>query len=210
MTCFFANDKELYTKVRNEVDGAVAKYRKSDEQTASEVLQSLSYDAWATEFPFVELCVRESIRMVLPGSMMRKNTSGEDIEISGTNKVIPKDTYAVCISLLDKADLRDEENADSVFRSTPSPMLTLTRPFIPNLKSLIPHATSPTVQRTRKSHTRIWAGAQGCILVVSRLGKPFHPEQETQVANSIDDSGNEIRKARNGHGDCHVHGSLRL
>lgn len=86
---------EWKARVKAEVDGVVAKYRKSSAETPIDVLSSLTIDEWDTEFPNIDVCLRESIRRDLPGTLLRKNISGSEIVIPGTNKVIPNDTFVV-------------------------------------------------------------------------------------------------------------------
>ena len=93
--CYLAYDPIWYAKVREEVDSVVAKHRTSEEQTPVDVLRGLSLEAWESEFPCIDLGVRDSIRLNLMGASIRQNTSGKDIEIGDTGVVVPKDAFAV-------------------------------------------------------------------------------------------------------------------
>ncbi|KAL7928714.1 cytochrome P450 [Trichoderma chlorosporum] len=93
--CYLAYDPVWYAKVRAEVDAAVAKYRTSDDQTPLDVLGGLSLEAWESEFPSIDLGVRDSIRLNLMGASIRQNISGKDITIGDTGVVVPKDAFAV-------------------------------------------------------------------------------------------------------------------
>ncbi|OTA01045.1 cytochrome P450 monooxygenase [Trichoderma parareesei] len=93
--CYLAHDPVWYAKVREEVDSVVAKYRTSKEQTPVDVLRDLSLEAWESEFPCIDLGVRDSIRLNLMGASIRQNTSGKDITIGDTGVVVPKDAFAV-------------------------------------------------------------------------------------------------------------------
>ncbi|KAL7799935.1 cytochrome P450 [Trichoderma ceciliae] len=93
--CYLAYDPVWYAKVQSEVDTAVAKYRTSDHQTPADVLQGLSLEAWESEFPCLDLGVRDSIRLNLMGASIRQNTSGKDLVLADTGVVVPKDAFAV-------------------------------------------------------------------------------------------------------------------
>jgi cytochrome P450 len=82
-------------KVREEVDGVVAKYRTNPGQSPADVLDTLTLDAWENDFPLIDLCLRESIRLGIPGTSFRKNSTGADLPIGKTGEVIPKGAFAV-------------------------------------------------------------------------------------------------------------------
>lgn len=54
---------------------------------------SLTMDAWENEFPLIDACLRDTIRLQMPGTAFRKNISGQDIPLS-SGEVIPKNAYA--------------------------------------------------------------------------------------------------------------------
>lgn len=89
-----AQHREWYAQVQAEVDAAVKKHRTSEKQSAVDVLDTLDMDAWESEFPLIDLCLRECIRFQLTGSAFRKNISGQDIPI-GNGEIVPRDAYAV-------------------------------------------------------------------------------------------------------------------
>lgn len=93
--CYLAYDPVWYAKVQAEVDAAVAKYRTSEHQTPADVLQTLSIEAWESEFPSLDLGVQDSIRLNLLGASMRQNISGKDIVLGDTGVIIPKNAFAV-------------------------------------------------------------------------------------------------------------------
>lgn len=81
--------------MQKEVDTAVEKHRQTPDETAADIFPRLTLEEWESEFPSIDGALQDSIRLNLPGACIRKNISGKDIEIPGTNKVIPNDTYAV-------------------------------------------------------------------------------------------------------------------
>ncbi|KAH6656578.1 cytochrome P450 6A1 [Truncatella angustata] len=85
---------EWKAKVRAEIDAAIARHRTSASQSRYDVLDTLSLDAWESEFGLIDLSLRESIRLGIPGSSFRKNTTGADIPIGKTGGVVPDGAFA--------------------------------------------------------------------------------------------------------------------
>lgn len=56
-------------------------------------LGRLPLEAWENDFPMVDLCLKDSIRLQLHGTGFRKNTAGKDLVIDG--QVVPKDGFLV-------------------------------------------------------------------------------------------------------------------
>ncbi|KAM0426838.1 hypothetical protein ACHAQK_012274 [Fusarium lateritium] len=90
---FLTQYPEWKEKATAEVDGVVGRHRTSPDQSPADVLDTLSLEEWETEFPIIGMCLRESIRLVVPGTMFRKNTSGSDIPIGTTGQVIPNGAF---------------------------------------------------------------------------------------------------------------------
>lgn len=66
------------------------------ERPLLERLASLPLEAWETDFPVLDWCLRDCIRLTATGATFRQNISGKDIVIG--DEVVPKDSYVVCIS----------------------------------------------------------------------------------------------------------------
>lgn len=85
-------------KVRAEIAQLGAKYATKGDLKAplAKQLLSVPLKAWETELPVMDLCVKETIRLhfQIP-TLVRKNISGEGIEIPGDKEVIPKDAIVV-------------------------------------------------------------------------------------------------------------------
>ncbi|PYH65915.1 cytochrome P450 [Aspergillus vadensis CBS 113365] len=88
-----ATNAHWMTRVRQEVDQVVSKYRK-DGESADEVLRALSVYTWEKEFPLLHACLLETIRLVLGLVTIRKNISPNDVPIGDTGEVIPSGAYA--------------------------------------------------------------------------------------------------------------------
>jgi cytochrome P450 len=94
---FLAHYPEWRLRCQEEVDQVVEKHRKYTEQTSTEILSGLSLQQWETDFPVIAGCVKETLRLQLPGTMFRKNDSNSDIPIGNTGEVIPAGAYALYV-----------------------------------------------------------------------------------------------------------------
>ncbi|KAI1179586.1 cytochrome P450 6A1 [Nemania sp. FL0916] len=92
---FLTQNPEWMGLLRGEVDGVVARHRQNDSQSTADVLGTLDVDAWESEFPLIDLALRETIRFCLPGATFRKNTSGRALPIGDTGEVVPAGAYAI-------------------------------------------------------------------------------------------------------------------
>jgi len=107
-----ASNPEWKAKCREEIDGAVARHRTSPGQSVHDVLESLTLEQWETEFPVVDVCLKEAMRVAMPGAVFRKNTSGFDIPIGDTGEVIPAGSFATYI--------QDEVHMDDKYYPDPT------------------------------------------------------------------------------------------
>jgi cytochrome P450 len=102
-------------KARDEVDAAVAKHRTSSTQSPADVLDSLTLKDWESEFPLLDLSLREAIRLGLTGVDYRMNDKDFDIPIGNTGECVPKGAYAVYLhgnSHRDPSIYKDPETFD--------------------------------------------------------------------------------------------------
>jgi cytochrome P450 len=90
---YLANNPEWMSKVREEVTTVAAKHSKDPKASLVDQLSSLPIEVWETEFPMLELCLRDSIRLQLVGTAMRKNVTGHDVKIG--NAIVPHGTYVM-------------------------------------------------------------------------------------------------------------------
>jgi hypothetical protein len=86
---------EWKKRVQAEVDEAVARHRTSPNQSPVDVLDTLTIDDWESDFKLIDLCLRESIRIGIPGTSFRKNVSSTDVPIGTSGEVVPAGAYAV-------------------------------------------------------------------------------------------------------------------
>jgi hypothetical protein len=81
-------------RVRAELDSVLNKYAPDHSLTLTERYALIPIEGWEAEMPLLDLCLRETIRLQLVGTMYRRNISNSDVVI-GT-EVIPSGAFAVC------------------------------------------------------------------------------------------------------------------
>jgi cytochrome P450 len=92
---YLAMRPEWKARVQAEIDGVLAKFRESPDQSPADVLDTLSLEDWENEFKLIDLCLRETIRLGLPGTSFRTNIGAADIPIGNTGEVVPPGAHAV-------------------------------------------------------------------------------------------------------------------
>ncbi|KXT11204.1 hypothetical protein AC579_10012 [Pseudocercospora musae] len=105
-----AHNVEWQRRVREEVEAVANKYCHDTELPLADRPSKVPFDAWDNEFPMIYLCLKETMRLGMPGTAFRKNISNQSILIPGTEQVIPPDTY-VAMHVFDtrlNADFYDE------------------------------------------------------------------------------------------------------
>ncbi len=95
MFVYLACNAEWYSIAQHEVDGVVALHRTWSAQTPVDILSTLTVEEWEAEFPMLDLCLRECIRLQLLGTGFRKNVSGHDLSLGKTGEIIPADAFVV-------------------------------------------------------------------------------------------------------------------
>lgn len=83
-------------EVRKEVENAATKYSTDKIASLSDRLANLPVEAWESEFPMLDLCLKETIRVQGQGVFQRRNVSGSDLTIGG--EVVPNGAFAVSVS----------------------------------------------------------------------------------------------------------------
>jgi cytochrome P450 len=92
--CYLATNEEWLGKVREEVRSTTAKYATNPDASLLHQLDDVPLEAWENEFPMIDLCLKDSIRLNLVGAALRKNTSGKAIPTGSKGEVIPPDAFA--------------------------------------------------------------------------------------------------------------------
>ncbi|VUC23834.1 unnamed protein product [Clonostachys rosea] len=127
---FLASHPRWLAKCQEEIQAVVAKHRASSTQGINDVLGTLQFTNWECDFPVMQACLQETLRMVIPGTVFRKNTSGAAIPIGSTGQVVPNGSFL--------AFLIDHVHMDPSFYPDPSK-------FDPGryLDDASPHTTEP-------------------------------------------------------------------
>jgi len=93
---YLAHSPEWLAHVRAEVETVADKYTpdEASHQTLAARLAHVPLEAWESELPIVDLCLRDSIRLQTLGSGFRRNISNRDVPIGSTGEVIPAGAFA--------------------------------------------------------------------------------------------------------------------
>lgn len=70
-----AQSPEWMARVRSEITAAGAKYATDKSAPLLEQLSQIPIDGWESSFPAMELCLKDSIRLQLMGTLYRRNIS---------------------------------------------------------------------------------------------------------------------------------------
>jgi hypothetical protein len=84
-------------RARKEITDTAAKYSTDPGASLIGQLDSLPLEIWETKFPFLDMCLKDTIRLQLPAALLRKNISGIDLAIG--NEIVPNGAIAVCSSV---------------------------------------------------------------------------------------------------------------
>ncbi|KAF2163477.1 hypothetical protein M409DRAFT_26089 [Zasmidium cellare ATCC 36951] len=90
--CYLANKPHWLTRVRDEVRTVANKYVPDSSLPLREKLMHIPIEAWESEFPTIDICLKDSIRLQTAGTAFRKNMSGQDIPLA-SGEVIPNGAY---------------------------------------------------------------------------------------------------------------------
>ncbi|OTA91522.1 hypothetical protein M434DRAFT_13123 [Hypoxylon sp. CO27-5] len=90
---FLALDPEWKSRSIAEVEEVISRHRTSPDQKPTDILGSLTLDSWQTDFPIIDLCLRECIRLTILGCPIRKNTTGASVPINKQGEIIPDGSY---------------------------------------------------------------------------------------------------------------------
>lgn len=82
-------------KLTAEVDAAIKKHRLKADESVVDILHRFTLQDWETEFPLLELAMRETMRFTMSGTIVRKNVGGKKVPVGDTGSFIPPDGLAV-------------------------------------------------------------------------------------------------------------------
>ena len=91
---YLANDRYWLERIQDEIQSVAEKYSPDADMPLKERLMQVPADAWEGEFPYLDLCLKDSIRLQLSGTAFRQNVSGRDIPLDKAGReVIPNGSY---------------------------------------------------------------------------------------------------------------------
>lgn len=92
--CYLSQEKDWLDRVRKEVNEIVDRYCPDKSLALKDRLMHVPIDAWISEFPTIDLCLKETIRLHMSGNAFRLNMSGTDIPIGNAGtEVIPNGAF---------------------------------------------------------------------------------------------------------------------
>ena len=92
--CYLTTSPTWMEKAREEVEAVADKYGEDPSATLEERLSHLPITAWEFDFPVLDLCLKDTIRINSLGALFRRNRSAQDVPIGDTGEVIPPRTFA--------------------------------------------------------------------------------------------------------------------
>jgi cytochrome P450 len=97
MLIYLASRPQWMAKARKEITNTAAKSSTDPDVSLTDQLDSLSLDIWETKFPFLDTCLKDTIRLQLPAALLRKNISGSEVGIG--DEILPNGAIAVCFPI---------------------------------------------------------------------------------------------------------------
>ncbi|KAL9112667.1 MAG: hypothetical protein Q9187_007731 [Circinaria calcarea] len=89
---YLGMDPYWMSQARQEIETVLSKYSTDMDAPVAKRLLSIPSEVWETEFPVMDLCLRDSIRINLLGSAFRRNMSAKDIQVG--SEIIPSGAFA--------------------------------------------------------------------------------------------------------------------
>lgn len=95
MLTYIGSSRHWYDRVRVEIDAVVDKYAPDRSMPLTQRFEAIPIEAWESELPLLDCCLKDSIRLQLLGTMYRRNMGSSDVKIG--NEVIPSGAFMVYI-----------------------------------------------------------------------------------------------------------------
>ncbi|GLB42444.1 putative cytochrome P450 [Lyophyllum shimeji] len=93
---FLSFNKEWKAKVTAEVHALIQTHTDTSSSTSAEPLHkrlsAIPISVWEDEMPIMDLVIRETLRLVLNGTVLRRNLAA-DVALAGTGKVLPRGNF---------------------------------------------------------------------------------------------------------------------
>ncbi|KAM0723681.1 hypothetical protein Q7P37_000669 [Cladosporium fusiforme] len=92
---FLSKNEHWHNIVREEMNTVANRYCADTSLSLTDRLMQVPIDAWENEFPMIDLCLKECIRLISCGTFFRQNTSSAPIPLNKTGtEVVPPNAYA--------------------------------------------------------------------------------------------------------------------
>lgn len=91
---YLANDPYWYSRALDEVKSVAEKYDTNTSKSLADRLESVPLEAWESELPLVDLCLRDTIRLQTRGCFFRKNVSDKAVRLPDNSEVPPESFVA--------------------------------------------------------------------------------------------------------------------
>ncbi|KAI4659298.1 uncharacterized protein J4E78_005725 [Alternaria triticimaculans] len=90
---YLATSPEWLAKANDEVRSNAARYAKNPNAPLLQQLDDVPVEAWEADFPIIDMCLRDSLRLNLLGTAFRRNISGKNIPTGNGDEVIPPGAF---------------------------------------------------------------------------------------------------------------------
>lgn len=91
--CYLACNDYWMKRVRDEVNSVADRHCPDTDLPLKDRLMRVPIEAWEGEFPSIDLCLKDTIRLQMSGTAFRKNISNQDIPLGKSGEVIPAGAY---------------------------------------------------------------------------------------------------------------------
>ena len=88
-----AQHTDWQEKAYSEIKAVVKVHAMNKDAPLVEQLSSIPLEAWESDFPMIDRCFKEAIRLHVSFPMLRQNMSSDSIRIPGSNEVIPAGSF---------------------------------------------------------------------------------------------------------------------
>ncbi|KAI4945100.1 hypothetical protein J4E91_008077 [Alternaria rosae] len=93
VTSYLATSREWLAKANDKVRSNAARYAKNPNAPLLQQLYNVPIEAREAEFPVIDMCLGDSLRLNLLGTAFRRNISGKSIHTGNGDEVIPSGAF---------------------------------------------------------------------------------------------------------------------
>ncbi|KAH7310821.1 cytochrome P450 [Stachybotrys elegans] len=96
--CFIVQNPKWMQKLKEEINNVIKSHRLASDMNNIDTLRRLTLHDWEHSFPLLMMALKETIRFVMAGTLVRKNITGKHIPIGDSGSFIPPNSLAVYAS----------------------------------------------------------------------------------------------------------------